>query len=167
VHRLDRFTTGVLLVAKTDAAHQDLALQFSSRKVGKTYLALVEGRLRAASYRETDCARPGKSGAYDGRRNTGRHAVTDWKALEHYAGSLSSKFVSAPDGRIRFARTWPRSGIRLRRPVVWREGVAVESYFCMRTGWDFAVPRPGDGNGRISVDPGFSGMAFRNDEFLK
>ena len=45
VHRLDRFTTGVLLVAKTDAAHQDLALQFSSRKVEKTYLALVEGAL--------------------------------------------------------------------------------------------------------------------------
>src|SRR5580692_7954556 len=45
VHRLDRFTSGVLLVAKTDAAHRDLALQFSSRQVRKTYVALVEGRL--------------------------------------------------------------------------------------------------------------------------
>src|SRR5215831_12697977 len=40
VHRLDRFTSGVLLVAKNDAAHQALAAQFSGREVEKVYLAL-------------------------------------------------------------------------------------------------------------------------------
>src|SRR6185312_5251862 len=45
VHRLDRFTSGALLVARTDAAHRDLAAQFAARQVRKTYLALVEGRL--------------------------------------------------------------------------------------------------------------------------
>src|SRR6266446_2377458 len=46
VHRLDRFTSGVLLVAKNDAAHQRLAAQFSGRQVEKIYLALVHGNLK-------------------------------------------------------------------------------------------------------------------------
>ncbi len=44
VHRLDRFTSGVILVAKNDAAHRNLAEQFSGRHVEKTYIALVHGR---------------------------------------------------------------------------------------------------------------------------
>lgn len=43
VHRLDRFTSGVLLVAKNDAAHQILAKQFAGREVEKLYLTLVHG----------------------------------------------------------------------------------------------------------------------------
>ena len=43
VHRLDRFTSGVILAAKHDAAHRALARQFQSRKVQKTYWALVQG----------------------------------------------------------------------------------------------------------------------------
>ena len=46
VHRLDRFTSGVLLVAKNDAAHQNLAAQFASREVEKVYLALVQGAVK-------------------------------------------------------------------------------------------------------------------------
>jgi 23S rRNA pseudouridine1911/1915/1917 synthase len=46
VHRLDRYTSGVLLVAKNDAAHTSLAGQFASRQVEKVYLALVHGNLR-------------------------------------------------------------------------------------------------------------------------
>jgi 23S rRNA pseudouridine1911/1915/1917 synthase len=43
VHRLDRATSGLMVVAKNDEAHRRLAKQFSSRKVHKTYLALVHG----------------------------------------------------------------------------------------------------------------------------
>lgn len=43
VHRLDKNTTGVMLVAKHDEAHWRLALQFERRVVQKTYLAVVEG----------------------------------------------------------------------------------------------------------------------------
>jgi 23S rRNA pseudouridine1911/1915/1917 synthase len=43
VHRLDKNTTGILLVAKTDEAHWRLALQFERRTTQKTYLAVVEG----------------------------------------------------------------------------------------------------------------------------
>ncbi|MDR1010668.1 MAG: RluA family pseudouridine synthase [Opitutaceae bacterium] len=43
VHRLDRETSGVIVVAKTDAAHRGLAEQFSARTLRKEYLALVSG----------------------------------------------------------------------------------------------------------------------------
>ena len=43
VHRLDKNTTGVMLVAKTDEAHWRLSLQFERRTIQKTYLAIVHG----------------------------------------------------------------------------------------------------------------------------
>lgn len=45
VHRLDKDTSGVMLVAKNSAAHQNLSDQFKSRSVVKAYLALVKGHL--------------------------------------------------------------------------------------------------------------------------
>jgi 23S rRNA pseudouridine1911/1915/1917 synthase len=45
VHRLDRYTSGVLVVARNDAAHRALAAQFARREVEKRYLALVHGVL--------------------------------------------------------------------------------------------------------------------------
>lgn len=45
VHRLDKDTSGIILVAKNDAAHRYLQAQFKARTVAKTYLALVHGRL--------------------------------------------------------------------------------------------------------------------------
>jgi len=59
VHRLDKDTSGVLVVAKNDAAHRFLQAQFKQRKVEKTYLALVDshpptptGRVEAAISRD-------------------------------------------------------------------------------------------------------------------
>ncbi len=43
VHRLDRATSGLMVVAKNDDSHRKLAKQFSSREVHKTYIALVQG----------------------------------------------------------------------------------------------------------------------------
>jgi 23S rRNA pseudouridine1911/1915/1917 synthase len=45
VHRLDKETSGCLVVAKNDVAHRELSKQFAERKVEKTYLALVAGKL--------------------------------------------------------------------------------------------------------------------------
>src|SRR5207237_2749719 len=46
VHRLDKETSGCLVVAKNDATHRDLSRQFAARTVEKMYLALVAGKLR-------------------------------------------------------------------------------------------------------------------------
>jgi 23S rRNA pseudouridine1911/1915/1917 synthase len=45
VHRLDKDTSGLIIVAKTGPAHQDLTAQFKNRQVTKVYLALVNGRV--------------------------------------------------------------------------------------------------------------------------
>ena len=45
VHRLDRQTTGVMVIAKNNTAQKDLAAQFKNHQIKKTYIAIVEGRL--------------------------------------------------------------------------------------------------------------------------
>ena len=49
VHRLDKETSGCLVVAKNDMAHRELSKQFATRTVEKIYLALVAGKLRKAA----------------------------------------------------------------------------------------------------------------------
>jgi 23S rRNA pseudouridine1911/1915/1917 synthase len=49
VHRLDKETSGALVIAKNDATHRDLAKQFADRTIGKVYLALVAGVPRQSS----------------------------------------------------------------------------------------------------------------------
>ena len=49
VHRLDKETSGCLVVAKNDVAHRELSKQFAARTVEKIYLALVAGKLRKAA----------------------------------------------------------------------------------------------------------------------
>ena len=51
VHRLDKDTSGLLVVAKTEAAHENLAEQFRARQVFKSYVALVHGRVAQESGR--------------------------------------------------------------------------------------------------------------------
>jgi 23S rRNA pseudouridine1911/1915/1917 synthase len=74
-------------VAKTDAAHRDLALQFSSRQVEKIYLALVEGRMEGAGRITRPIARdPRHRARMTARLATGRAALTDWQAVAHFDG---------------------------------------------------------------------------------
>src|SRR5437763_16137577 len=79
VHRLDRYTSGVLLVAKTDAAHRSLASQFAERTTEKTYLALVHGLVERETGRIT--ARISRDTVRRTRMTTrnpaGRTALTD------------------------------------------------------------------------------------------
>jgi 23S rRNA pseudouridine1911/1915/1917 synthase len=89
VHRLDKDTTGVLVIAKTDRAMRSLAKQFKARRVRKEYLALVAGRLDPPEGRiETLLGRS----AHDrkkmtARTETGRQAVTRYATAEAFAGA--------------------------------------------------------------------------------
>jgi 23S rRNA pseudouridine1911/1915/1917 synthase len=87
VHRLDRYTSGVLLVAKNDAAHHSLAAQFSSRKVEKVYLALVHGSMKAESGRiDRPIARdPVRRTRMTARLKQGRSAWTEYRVLRRFA----------------------------------------------------------------------------------
>jgi len=86
VHRLDRGTSGVLLVARTDAAHRALAAQFASRTVEKVYLALVQGRMKLDSGRITTpiTRDPARRTRMTARLGHGRHALTEYRVLERF-----------------------------------------------------------------------------------
>jgi 23S rRNA pseudouridine1911/1915/1917 synthase len=101
VHRLDRYTSGVLLVARTDAAHQHLAAQFSGRKVEKTYLALVTGCIKSETgHIEKPIARdPERRVKMTTRLGTGRTALTDWKVLRRWDQRFTLLEVKIGTGR--------------------------------------------------------------------
>ncbi|MGP8243285.1 MAG: RluA family pseudouridine synthase [Bryobacteraceae bacterium] len=86
VHRLDRFTSGVLLVAKNDAAHRRLAEQFAGRRVEKVYLALVHGRVRADHGRiERPIARdPVRRIRMTAKLDAGRAAWSEYQVLRRF-----------------------------------------------------------------------------------
>jgi 23S rRNA pseudouridine1911/1915/1917 synthase len=88
VHRLDRFTSGVLLVAKNDRAHQTLAAQFAGRQVEKTYLALVHGRVESETGRiERPIARdPVRRTRMTARLAEGRAAWSEYRVLRRFPG---------------------------------------------------------------------------------
>jgi len=87
VHRLDRYTSGVLLVAKTDAAHRHLAAQFATRRVRKTYLVLVHGTVKAERARiEKPIARdPARRVRMTARLAQGRAAWSEYRVLRRFA----------------------------------------------------------------------------------
>ncbi len=88
VHRLDRGTSGVLVVARNDRAHAILAEQFRSRTVEKTYLALVQGSLPRDSGRiDLPIARdPRRRTRMTAKGKQGREARTDWRVLARLDG---------------------------------------------------------------------------------
>lgn len=87
VHRLDKLTSGVLLVARNDGAHQHLAAQFSGREVQKTYIALVEGHVRKDTGRiDKPIARdPAKRIKMTVRIDRGRTAWSEYRVLRRFA----------------------------------------------------------------------------------
>jgi 23S rRNA pseudouridine1911/1915/1917 synthase len=86
VHRLDKDTSGVLLIARNDAAHLSLAAQFSGRKVEKVYLALVEGVLRtdSGSINKPIARDPVNRVKMTARLGAGRAAFTSYKVLRRF-----------------------------------------------------------------------------------
>jgi 23S rRNA pseudouridine1911/1915/1917 synthase len=86
VHRLDRDTSGVLVVARTDRAHRALAEQFQTREVEKVYLALVHGQMETI---EGHVSRPisrdpVRRTRMTARFDTGRNAYTEFKVRERF-----------------------------------------------------------------------------------
>jgi 23S rRNA pseudouridine1911/1915/1917 synthase len=77
VHRLDRGTSGVMVAAKTDAAHQELSRQFHDREVEKEYVALVWGLVQAGKRIDAAIGRdPNDRQKMSTRSRRARSAVT-------------------------------------------------------------------------------------------
>jgi len=93
VHRLDRETSGIMLVAKTDVAHRGISEQFAARTSHKQYLALVDGvpSLLSGSLRKPIGRNPTqrhKMAVVEGPG--GRDAHTDWERVETFGGNVAS-----------------------------------------------------------------------------
>ena len=95
VHRLDKNTTGIMIVAKTDEAHWRLSLQFERRTVVKTYLGVVEGSpdLDADVIDAPLIAHPTIKDRYivsitrpEVVRRLAKHAITEYEVVERYRG---------------------------------------------------------------------------------
>jgi RluA family pseudouridine synthase len=88
VHRLDRDTSGALILAKSDRAHAALSQQFEHGKVQKTYLALVNGQdIRAAGIIRLPIGpHPDRPGMMAIRRRHGKSASTRYAVLERFRG---------------------------------------------------------------------------------
>jgi 23S rRNA pseudouridine1911/1915/1917 synthase len=88
VHRLDRGTSGVMVVAKHDAAHRHLARQFHDRLVEKEYVALVWGTPRVGLRIEQPIGRDRRQRQkISSRTARGRSAVTDIASVEEFRGA--------------------------------------------------------------------------------
>jgi len=85
VHRIDKWTSGLLVVAKNDQAHARLSRAFQDRTVQKTYLALVHGKpARAAGEISLNIGRdPGKRTRMKAQQVRGRVALSTYRTLEN------------------------------------------------------------------------------------
>ena len=91
VHRIDKDTSGLLVVAKTDAAHEGLAAQFAEHSIDRHYLAVCAGRPDPRS--GTIATRLGRSDANRKKMavlpdtsRRGKHAVTHYETIELLRG---------------------------------------------------------------------------------
>ncbi|HEY5228784.1 MAG TPA: RluA family pseudouridine synthase [Opitutaceae bacterium] len=103
VHRLDRETSGVIIVAKTDAAHRELARQFAARTVIKEYSALVVGvpRLMSGTIRKAigRNVRQRHKMAVVEEAAGGRASWTDWTLVEKYGDLAALVLCTLHTGR--------------------------------------------------------------------
>ena len=112
VHRLDKDTSGLLVVAKTNRAHQSLAAEFADHgrtgALERRYLALVWGAPAAgAGTVDAPLARDPRNPMRRavGRGASAKHAVTHWRVLARYAGTGGSAVASLVECRLETGRT--------------------------------------------------------------
>lgn len=90
VHRIDKDTSGILVIAKNDEAHNKLAMQFKDHSIKREYYALVEGKF---SKEEGTIDKPLGRNKKDRLKmaivSDGKRAVTHYKVLEQYNNNTS------------------------------------------------------------------------------
>jgi 23S rRNA pseudouridine1911/1915/1917 synthase len=104
VHRLDKQTSGLMVVAKNDEAHRKLAAQFAKREVQKTYVALVHGWVKAerGTIRKSISRDSVRRVRMTTRRAGGREAITHYRVvrrMESRFGKFTLLEVKIDTGR--------------------------------------------------------------------
>lgn len=154
VHRLDKDTSGLIVIAKNDRAHRFLQAQFKERIVGKTYLALVHGNPPSAKGRvETAIGRDKKfrkrMAVYAEKNSRARFAITRYSTLERFenAALLEIKPITGRTHQIRVHMSYlgcPVAGDLLYggRKLI-EESCELERQFLHASGLKIAIPNGG------------------------
>lgn len=133
VHRLDKDTSGLIAVAKTDLAHRHLQAQFQARTVYKEYLALLEGSVspergriaaplgRHPTERKRQAILPADPITGESK---GRDAITEYETISHYSGKSRDGMGVA---NFTFARLVLHTGRthQIRVHMAWRKNPVV------------------------------------------
>ena len=100
VHRLDRGTSGLMVVAKNDAAHEELSRQFRDREVEKEYVALVWGEVQAGRRIDAPIGRdPVNRKKMSAKARRSREAVTRIVKAEKFGVVLTLAHIAIYTGR--------------------------------------------------------------------
>mmetsp|Transcript_31727 Transcript_31727/g.57444 ORF Transcript_31727/g.57444 Transcript_31727/m.57444 type:complete len:530 (-) Transcript_31727:111-1700(-) len=114
IHRLDRPTSGLVVVAKTKAATTHLSQQFELRKARKTYMAIVNGypKQSTTSQENTVSSLDWNTIDYD---LDGKSAITEWRVIK------TVKSLHGRDGQLTLVELKPKTGRyhQLRRHMAW------------------------------------------------
>ena len=107
VHRLDKGTSGVMVIAKTDAAHQGLSKQFKAHTIRRVYLALVRGMVKGKMGRvELAIGRDTKNRKkFSPRTTSPRDAVTEFQVVERFGAKRSGVEVTLVEVQPQTGRT--------------------------------------------------------------
>jgi 23S rRNA pseudouridine1911/1915/1917 synthase len=150
VHRLDRNTTGILVVAKTDTAHWRLAHQFEHRKVEKIYYAVVHGTVALdADVIDAPLGRhPHVREKYAVRPESGKPAVTAYSVEKQYRGYALVK-LKPKTGRTHQLRVHMAS---LKHPIVGDTMYGGKLVTLGQLSDGKALPGPGEAGSELGSD---------------
>ena len=100
VHRIDKDTSGILVIAKNDEAHNDLAAQFKEHSIKREYYALVEGKFsKVEGTVDKPISRDKKERIKMAINSDGKRAVTHYEVLEQYNKGVSLVKCTLETGR--------------------------------------------------------------------
>ena len=107
VHRLDKGTSGVMVIAKTDAAHQGLSRQFKAHTIRRVYLALVRGAVKGKMGRvELAIGRDTKNRKkFSARTTSPRDAVTEFQVVERFGEKSAGNEATLVEAHPQTGRT--------------------------------------------------------------
>jgi 23S rRNA pseudouridine1911/1915/1917 synthase len=159
VHRLDKDTSGLLLVAKDDATHLALARDLAAHRIERRYLALVQGRLPAeAGTVDAPVGRHPRDRKRMAVVPTGRPAVTHWRVLETFPAVQLAE-ATLETGRTHQVRVHLAS---LRHPLAGDRAYGADPTLATRLG----LPRPFLHAWRLAFDHPWTGTRVELTEPL-